>query len=260
MAAHPLALASPALIDHVRSLTATAVAAWQARWGLARLNADLGVTAWEKTSRPQVDTAGQWHDTDAGTRASLFWPALTVQRIESELFPCIEHEVRSGEGSLARDSAHQVADDLQRTLLACWQVQSAPTGKLGSSDLRWSRWHAPVHVRVDLGNGCCIVAVLAGAALNVRTPALRGGLGALDARSFHALPAQAELLVGRAEIALPDIAALQVGDVIVLDSRIHDPLPLRLQDGAATVHACLGRAGDRRAAQLVFHTKNEASA
>ncbi len=102
--------------------------------------------------------------------------------------------------------------------------------------------------------------MLAGAALNVRTPALRGGLGALDARSFHALPAQAELLVGRAEIALPDIAALQVGDVIVLDSRIHDPLPLRLQDGAATVHACLGRAGDRRAAQLVFHTKNEASA
>jgi flagellar motor switch/type III secretory pathway protein FliN len=258
-AAQPLALASPALVEHVRALTAAAVAAWQARWGLARLNADIAVAAWEEASRPRVDAAGEWHDAEAGTPASVFWPSSTPQRIEGKLFPCVKHEVRSAENSLARDSARQVGEDLWRALLACWQVQAARAAGAGSTGPRWSRWRAPVQVRIDLGKGCRIVAVLSGAALHPRTPAPRGRLGALDMRSFHALPAHAELLLGRAEIALPDIAALQVGDVIVLDTRIHDPLTLRLQGGAAALHACLGRAGDRRAAQLVSHSKTKGS-
>ena len=106
-------------------------------------------------------------------------------------------------------------------------------------------------------HGCRIVAVLAAAQLRERTPPVRCGLGTLDARCFDALPAQAELMVGRAEVALPDIAALQVGDVIALDARIHDPLPLRVQGGRAIVHACLGRTGDRRAAQLVSNPKTQ---
>ena len=255
--AHTLGLASPALVDHLHALTAAALAAWQARWGLTRLNADLRASAWNDAGRPRTDAPGEWHDAEAGTPASLFWPACAVQRIESKLFPCIQHEVRLGEGTLARGTARQVADDLQGALRACWQVQALRAGD--TDGLRWSRWLAPVQVRIDLGKGCCIVAVLSGASLRPRTPAPRGGLDTPDAGSFHALPARAELLVGHAEIALPELAALQAGDVIVLDTRIQDPLPLRLQSGAAVLHACLGRAGGQRAAQLVSQPQTEGS-
>lgn len=255
-AAQNAALASPALVEQVRAITVEAVAAWQARWGLARMDIDTTASPWEDAGRPRTDAAGEWHDGDSGTSASLFWPACTAQRIEHKLFARIEQEMRSGEGSLARETAQQVAGDLRSALLASWKVHKTGTGAPAP---RWSRWLAPVQVRIDLGQGCCLVAVLAGAALCPRAPAPRGGLGRMDASGFHALPARAELLVGRADIPLPEIAALQVGDVIVLDSRIHDPLPLRLPGGAATLHANLGRAGDRRAAQLVSHTKTEGS-
>jgi flagellar motor switch protein FliM len=81
-------------------------------------------------------------------------------------------------------------------------------------------------------------------------------LGALDPTAFDALTSHAELVVGRASLPIPDLAALQVGDVIVLDARIADPLELRIQHGATTLRAAIGTTGPNRAAKIVSHPKS----
>ena len=166
-------------------------------------------------------------------------------------------EPRIEGASLARASTRHVVADLEHALLACWVLDGRIEGIAAEEEWRASRWLAPVHVEVAIG-WCRISAVVHVASRHAERRAASQDmprLGRNDARAFHALPGCAELVVGRAEIGIPDAAALQVGDVLVLDARVDEPSELRVQGGSTVLYAHLGRVGNQRAAQLT-HVSN----
>jgi len=247
-----LTLATPALVEGLRRRTHESAAAWAARWGLSHIGMTVSAQAWAENGRPATTGDGDWHD--AGATATLFWPSALQPMVQDALFPCGPHELRGAETTLAGQATHQAAADLRHALIAAWSIDAPLTA--GVAEWSLSVWRAPVQVSIDLDESCRIMACIAAAPLQeTLSSRARPALGAIDARAFGPLPAQAELIVGRADIALPDAAALQVGDVIVLDTRIDEPLELRVQQGAISLRANLGRVGDRRAAQLVSPAK-----
>lgn len=252
MAATILALASPALVGELHRLTTQSVDGWRARWGLVGLTVEVRASPWGAVHRPEVEEDGRWRDFAGETPATVFWPARTEAAIEEALYPRMPGEARIEGASLARTSTEHVMADLERALLACWLLDLKPEGAAGEGDWRASRWLAPVHVEVVVG-WCRISAVVHAASQHAArraSPQDMPRLGRADVRAFHGLPGLAELIVGRAEIGIPDAAALQVGDVLVLDARIDEPSELRVQDGPIVLHAHLGRVGERRAVQL----------
>ena len=254
MPVSPLALASAALVHEVSDLTQRAVQAWRTRWCLQTQAADVSVAAWHEAGRPSPRGQGRWSESMESVPCALFWPSRLEQRLGAALYPCDASEPPPGEGSLARDSVRHIAAELRRMLLAAWRIE-VPMHEAAVSAMP-SRWHAPLRVEIALSEECRVLAVVPAARLRHPAPGgLAKRLAPVDTRAFQSLPAQAQLLVGKAEVALPDLAALQVGDVIVLDTSITDPLELHVAGGPAVLRACLGRAGEHRAAQLVASPK-----
>ena len=258
MSASPLALTSPALIHQVSELTRRAVGAWRARWALPALPVDVSAVAWHEPGRPQVRGQGRWSESMESVPCALFWPSRVEPLLGATLYPRDASEppghVLSGEASLARDSVRHVAAELRRVLLAAWRIE-VPMHE-GSASATPSRWHAPLRVEIALSDECRVLAVVPGARLCKASPGVARRLAPLDPRAFDALPASAQLVVGKADVAVPDLAALQVGDVIVLDSWIKDPLEFHVAGSSAVLRACLGRVNDQRAAQLVSSPKS----
>ena len=252
MAAIRLTLASPALVEEVHRSTAQSVDGWRARWGLQGLAVEVRAAPWDAARRPDVEGNGRWRNFAGDAPATVFWPARIEPAVEEALYPRMPGEPRIEGASLARASTRHVVADLERALLACWLLDDQVEGTGGEADWCASRWLAPVHVEVAIG-WCRIGAVLHGASRHVErraSPQYMPRLGRTDARAFHALPGLAELVVGRAEIGIPDAAALQVGDVLVLDARVDEPSELRIQGGSTVLYAHLGRVGMHRAVQL----------
>lgn len=63
-------------------------------------------------------------------------------------------------------------------------------------------------------------------------------------------PAKLEVLVGTAELPLPELATLAVGDVIKLDRRLEEPVLVKLGPGAPLCAGYLGTQGKHKAVQL----------
>jgi hypothetical protein len=63
-------------------------------------------------------------------------------------------------------------------------------------------------------------------------------------------PIQIEVVLGDAELTLGDLAALAPGDVIRLDTRMSDPLAVRVGNGQSAFHAHLGRHAEHKVIQV----------
>jgi len=251
-------LASPALLAEVATVTRRAVDAWRARWGLDTLAFDVDVVPADGVAHPDVATAGAWFDaSEERTPATVFWPTALSALVAGTLYPRETAESAWPASSLAAASARHVDAELQRMLREAWSVGDALVPAQG--DWQLSRWQAPVKIDVLLGTDLRITALVSGLLMHrvasVPQQASRR-LGALDPTVFDTLTSHAELVVGRASLPIPDLAALQVGDVIVLDARIADPLELRIQHGATTLRAAIGTTGPNRAAKIVSHLKS----
>ncbi len=118
------------------------------------------------------------------------------------------------------------------------------------------------------GSGCIAlgIAVAGSDMLTVRlaagalVPALKARLG--GSRRAGAAPRsrvealkqtrlEAEAILGRAELALGDLRELSVGDVLILDRALRDPVELRLADGGRTIgRGGLARNGGRISIQF----------
>lgn len=256
MNAVTLALASPASIGATATLTRRAVDAWRARWALEGLSVQVEATAWEGEGLPDSAAEGQWSEASDPTAAVLFWPNGFEDLVANALYPDPSAGSSMAPASLARSSASHVAADLRRALVAAWAISTSMRA-VGPS---WhvSRWYAPVRLDLVLNNASCITAVVS--ALRERrgdTPAQFAAprLGRIDEGAFGALPAHLQVLMGRASLPVPDIAGLQVGDVIVLDTLVHDPSELLLPDGSASLSGHLGRIGPSRGVQIVSRSK-----
>lgn len=62
--------------------------------------------------------------------------------------------------------------------------------------------------------------------------------------------AHVEVCAGDAELALPELATLTVGDVITLDRRLQDPALVKFGNGTVICAGYLGTQGERKAVQL----------
>jgi len=118
----------------------------------------------------------------------------------------------------------------------------------------------------DDGARLRIVLSLAGAELlavtlprHVLVPAMRGRLGAprtgKDAPksrlgALGSTKVTAEAVLGQVELALGDLHALGVGDVVILDRMLQDPVELRLSAGQPIARGKLSRNAGRVAIQL----------
>jgi len=252
MAAMRLTLASPAWVEELRRSTTQSVDGWRARWGLHGVAVEVRAAPWDAAHRPHVEGHGRWRNFAGDAPATMFWPARIEPAVEEALYPRLPGEPRIEGTSLARASTRHVAADLEHALSACWLLDVQVEGSAEEGEWRASRWLAPVHVEVAIGS-CRISAVVHAAPRHAERRASSQDmprLGRTDARAFHALPGRAELVVGRAEIGIPDAAALQVGDVLVLDARVDEPSEMRVQGGSTVLYAHLGRVGNRRAVQL----------
>lgn len=242
-----VALASQAVVDHVAALARQAVAAWRTRWGV---DAGCVVSACAVEGDVTVAETACWLGCGEPPSAALHWPAAFEDRLATLLF-----NTAVPAGTLGAEAVEHVAQALRRSLLVAWGADGSchPLAK----PPRLSRWLAPVQLSLEMEGVGSIAAVVCGAVC--RPAAARRAATALpraDTGAFHALPVAARLVVGGAEVSVPDVASLQPGDVLVLDSRVHDPLELRLPDDHAALPVFLGRLGARRAVQLTVPSKS----
>jgi len=145
-----------------------------------------------------------------------------------------------------------VSDDLQRTLSQAWSVAgwspcSAPPDEL-------SRWDAPVHLRLTLGEAL-VLAVVPGVRFLAKPP--HAGTRTADPLpAFGTLRTSATLVLGEAELSMADIAGLQPGDVLMLNAALSDTAQLHIEGSSAVLRGYLGRRGDRRAVQFTHSSKS----
>lgn len=251
MVATTLLLASDRLISEAFELTRRACDAWRARWGIGTLDLDVCATSCERGARPKVTGEGRWLDAGGSAPCTVFWPDGLESVVANAIYPRQEGEPVPQSGTMARASAARALEELRKALASAWQVSDSFAD--ASASWRLSRWVAPLQLTVTVDGGLQIVAVVAGSAFR-RGPAdvktALGAVQALDARAFEATPARVQVIVGHATVALPDLAALQPGDVLVLDSLVSDPLEVCTESGHKVLHASMGRDGSRRAIQV----------
>jgi len=247
MSPRALRLASPSLVDHLAAGTIDVLRVWSLRWGLALPSDAVRAGSWDVGGRPQIEAGGQWQD--AGARGgTVFWPDALERSVTEALYPRSPEEPTAGPESLARAGGRRALADLRRMLSTQWFGTEALT-EPGAWCL--SRWDAPVRLDLQIGPAACITVIVAAARLpnEPRAPAKR--LTPVDPSAFRDIAVTAEVVIGRAEVALPDALALQVNDVIVLDARLGDALELRVGGTDLSLQGSLGRVADRRALQIV---------
>lgn len=245
-----LRLASHAAVARVAGKTEAVVRAWAERWGIEQGLARVEACVWTAAGRPEPVAIGRWQDTVEPVRATFFWADALEAAVTDVLYPRSAGEPSPRQDSLARSGSRHATADLRRMLCEQW----TGTTDLSDADDSWviSRWDAPIRVDLALGGVVTITAIVP-APVAARTTAVSAQrLKPLEASAFRSLPVRAELVVGRADVALPEVLALQVNDVIVLDSLVSDPLELQVHGVDQVLQACLGQVGGRRALQIVF--------
>jgi flagellar motor switch/type III secretory pathway protein FliN len=242
-----LALASPALASAVVEATRQAVRLWCVHWGIDPAAAE--VTA--SNAPPADPAAGSW--TAESTRqpaARLFWPAALRARIAHLLYDTPEAKPPAA-GTLAARSAEHAEGELRRLLSHAWMVEAWADAATSATPDEPGPWHAPIGMRVSLG-GAAIHAYVPGA--RFRRPPRRASappLAPAQARAaFGASAVHLTAVLGSAEVSVADLAALQVGDVLVLDTRVDAPLALRAEGSSLSLPVRLGRREGLRAVQF----------
>jgi flagellar motor switch protein FliM len=71
------------------------------------------------------------------------------------------------------------------------------------------------------------------------------------------VPVELQAILGHADFSLDELTSLQVGDVIALERRTHDPVEVRI-DGRAFCRAHAGLAGQRVALEVIERSTEEA--
>ena len=249
MSAEILGLASPALAARLQALTQQAVDAWALRWGVGPVRCEATVEAWPAASAP-----GQWLiEQQAGRAAQLFVPRAIEREIVQRLYGAdAARQQGVASGSMAAVSVQQVSDDLQRTLSQAWSAAGWSPCPVAPDAL--SRWDAPVHLRLSVGEAA-VLAVVPG----VRFLAKRSQPGTRTADplpAFGTLRTRATLVLGEAELSMADIAGLQPGDVLMLNAALSDTAQLHIEGSSAVLHGYLGRQGDLRAVQFTHSSKS----
>jgi flagellar motor switch/type III secretory pathway protein FliN len=69
-------------------------------------------------------------------------------------------------------------------------------------------------------------------------------------RALASMPVAMEGVLGRADLALSDVEGLSVGDVVVLDRQVQEPVELRLSGGQRVASGKLGRTEGRLSIHL----------
>lgn len=258
MSAVPLALATTAVAAAVADVTERALRAWQARWGLEHVPVALEASPWDANELPSALEAGCWLQAPGARPAALFWPECVERVLLAALFDDAHDQPKQEDGRLARDAACRVGRQLQLVLADAWQTETP--FDLASPPQSISRWLAPVRVDILLGGAHRMVAIVPASHGVAKTRASEPAVKLrLDLEAFHGLPAQVQLRVGKAEINVVEAAALQVGDVIVLESLVHDPVELLVHGGATVLRAYLGSADGQRAVQLLSFSPSRES-
>lgn len=241
-----LGVAGASLVARLQAATDAALRGWSQRWGVeasctaaAAQDAAAGETSWLV-------------EHGAASPVRLAWPGRLHDTLGRTLYGLASAPAG---GTLAAESVRHVADDLLKRLAEAWFVArwTAPGDDAGAAPDAAIPPRLLALVDVQL--------TIAGTPLTARVPALRfRGAAATASRpltpaatvaAFAAAPASVEAVVGHAEISLADVAQLQPGDVLMLDTRLLDPLALRIAGSGATLAAALGARDGARAVQLL---------
>ena len=67
---------------------------------------------------------------------------------------------------------------------------------------------------------------------------------------LYRVPAEVNVALGEANVSVARLANLKKGDVVILDQKIHEPLPL-VVEGKTKFHGWLGRSGSRQAFNII---------
>lgn len=248
-----IALASDALAARVHESTAQALLDWQARWPLQ--------AALQRVLPAQGDVPdgvagrheGPLHEREAGRAALLWWPSRLPDAMGAALFG-------SSAGRLSPDStaarcARAAADALLDALARAWRVtgwDAAPGAPLEAH----SRWQAPLDLHLAIA-GVDVAARLPAQRFveRARVQAAKPLTGTATRDAFTQLTVPLEVVLGKAELSVSEIAGLQRGDVVLLDASLHDPLPVVIAGAPGDLHAWLGRVGQRRAVEFVQRSR-----
>jgi hypothetical protein len=111
---------------------------------------------------------------------------------------------------------------------------------------------APVQVIIDFERVTRLIGIVPAARFGqLATANPLPAVSPAQTGSFGTASLKGRLVVGEAQVSIPDLAALRPGDVIVLESHVTSPLLVHLSDGCPSLRALLGRSGPMRAVQVV---------
>lgn len=243
-----LRLASDALARHLADGARQALDAWRVRWGVPVGPAEVAAQPWSGQLPRDLAAPARWLGCGPPAAVAIGIPLSFEQQLGLALFGSAD----AAPGTLASAARSHLMDELVRVLLSAWSLRQAPAP--ASAPVAIDRWAAPVEVVATIEGLGALIAVVSGVLCGSMAAKVLGPTGKAGAAAFHSLPVRPVVVVGRAEIPLPEIAALQAGDVIVLDSHIEDPVQFCLPEDAAVLPAFLGCAGGARAAQLTTHS------
>jgi flagellar motor switch/type III secretory pathway protein FliN len=245
----PLGVASAPLVARLQAATDAALRGWSQRWGV-----DASCTAAPApASAPAASSEKSWLvENDAQPAVRLAWPGRLHDALGRALYRLASAPASS---TLAAESVRHVADDLLRRLAEAWFVArwnaAVEPAEAAAADPVPRHWLGLADVQLTI----------AGTPLPARVPVLRFRAGAAAAprpltsaatvTAFAGVRASIEAVVGRAELSLGDVAQLQPGDVLLLDTRLLDPIALGIAGGATALPAALGMRDGARAVQLL---------
>ena len=250
-----LGLASPALAVRAHERTSQALRSWSARWGI---EASCAVEPWlQGSATSEAPASERLREQSAHRAARLLWPSMTL---DHALLKALYGADVDGTAphSLAQRSVQHVATDLRKTLAEAWHVGEWQLDAEGSAaPAAYSVWDAALDIQIDVG-GALISAQVPGLRFRAaQAPApLRPSTGAAALTPFHGLTTSMTAVVGQAEVCLADIASLQCGDVLLLDTSIQEPVRLVIDGGTVALYAGLGQQNGRRALQLLSSPKS----
>lgn len=249
----PLGVAGAPLVARLQAATDAALRGWSQHWGV---EASCVSTAADE-STPAPATESSWlveHGAQPAVR--LAWPGRLHDALGRALYRLAS---APGPGTLAAESVRHLADDLLRRLAEAWfvgrwdAVADPADGPVASAVPR--RWLGLVDVQLTVAGttlAACVPALRMRAA---SAAAARPLTPAATVAAFAGVQASVEAVVGRAELSLGEVAQLQPGDVLLLDTRLLDPISLGVAGGATALHVALGRRDGARAVQLLPRTR-----
>jgi len=248
----PLGLVGAAMVARLQAATEAALRGWSQRWGV-----DASCEAAPADDAAAASAPGQAWLVEHGVRPAvrLAWPGRLHDALGRALYRLAS---APAPGTLAADSVRHVADDLLQRLAEAWFVARwnapADSGAAAPADRVPPRWLAVVDVRLTVAGTPLPALVPALRFRSTAAPAAQPLTPAATVAAFAGAAARVEAVVGRAELSLGEVAQLQAGDVLLLDTRLLDPIALRIAEGTVALPAALGARDGARAVQLLPRT------